>query len=880
MNNEREYYKLKWYKRPWYKLIDTIKQKIKNYHFHYVRFIIFVVACLIVLSLVLIISKGTIKFPVKAMYDKTGYVDVNEIDKTTIVKENERYIFSMNLKTSHIKITDKVTLQTYSSAPNSTEDVDTLTLYYSGSLGVPVTYGNYKYSINYEGSKHFLIKEEENSVNVLYEIGGKVKIDYTDIPQMISEERFNYFIGVVEKKMNETNDEELKRKYRLGIRRVQSTYSLNEIYRYYALDNPSSLGEDRINDIYDFLYNDAGYTKDDLEKDCLENDIVIDKTYPTFEVAISYILTTDGLDVKVINESIVDYESHPLAYIDVLPYFGSVDENINGYSLIPDGSGIILDYNTNRSYANRYEERIYGRDLAVPKETGGYKTNKINFGVYGMCYFDNEKSNGFISIIKDGAAACSVVATINTSSTRATTYNTTYYRFYYRETDTYQFTSLSGVRDIQTWTNDYNKVSLELKYVFLSDDATYASMAKSYQKYLVDNKMITKLNENKLDFNLTLLGGYLKDTYFLGIPYKKVASLTNDQEVLKIAQELKNDQINNLNIIYSGFLNDGIESKYISKIKYNNVIASKKDLKKLNKALNDLNISLYPKYNLATGVTDKNIKSNDMIRDLYGKVIKEYPISEVTFTADKSLNPSYYVKPDCFTKGTKKVLTSIDKLLIDKIAIGDLGNKTYGSYKNKEIMFRTDMVKSYLSLMEENFNNYNVMTDVPNDYALKYTSVASNIPFDGTNYQIVQSSVPFYQLVLSGYVNYSGISINLSDEHSFDYYKMKSIETLSDISMTWTYQNTIDLIDTEYNYYYSTYYKNWYEKGIKLYKELDELSLYDKVLVNHQILTLNGEVAISTYSDGSKIIFNYSNSDYSYDGLIIKANSYKKLGGV
>ena len=98
--------------------------------------------------------------------------------------------------------------------------------------------------------------------------------------------------------------------------------------------------------------------------------------------------------------------------------------------------------------------------------------------------------------------------------------------------------------------------------------------------------------------------------------------------------------------------------------------------------------------------------------------------------------------------------------------------------------------------------------------------------------------------------------------------------------MTWTYQNTIDLIDTEYNYYYSTYYKNWYEKGIKLYKELDELSLYDKVLVNHQILTLNGEVAISTYSDGSKIIFNYSNSDYSYDGLIIKANSYKKLGGV
>ena len=127
---------------------------------------------------------------------------------------------------------------------------------------------------------------------------------------------------------------------------------------------------------------------------------------------------------------------------------------------------------------------------------------------------------------------------------------------------------------------------------------------------------------------------------------------------------------------------------------------------------------------------------------------------------------------------------------------------------------------------------------------------------------------------MSGYVDYSGESINMSDEYTFDYYKMKSIETLSNLSMTWTYEKTTDLIETEYNYLYSTYYNNWYDKTITLYEELMNLGIYNSKLVNHEYI-YNTDIVKTIYSNGVEIVLNYSNADYIYNGVTINANNYK-----
>ena len=236
--------------------------------------------------------------------------------------------------------------------------------------------------------------------------------------------------------------------------------------------------------------------------------------------------------------------------------------------------------------------------------------------------------------------------------------------------------------------------------------------------------------------------------------------------------------------------------------------------------------------------------------------------------------PIHYLKPNTYKNTFMTVKELMDTVKIENLAFSDLGSLMYGSYQSKDMNFKSQTVKYFNELMAEYGNEYNYLFSNPNDYAISYATVITDVPYSATEYSIFKYSVPFYQLVMSGYVDYSGESINMSDEYTFDYYKMKSIETLSNLSMTWTYERTTDLIETEYNYLYSTYYNNWYDKTISLYEELMNLNIYNSKLVNHEYI-YNTDIIKTTYSNGTEIILNYSNADYIYNGVTINANNYK-----
>ena len=117
--------------------------------------------------------------------------------------ENDNYQFILNNDDTHFTLLDKKTNKSYNSRPENLTKADTLTVYYSGSLGTPTKYGNYNYSINYEKQHRYAIRCIENSIEVLYLLGGKVKIDYTDFPQLLDQEK--YEINILQKATDYVN---------------------------------------------------------------------------------------------------------------------------------------------------------------------------------------------------------------------------------------------------------------------------------------------------------------------------------------------------------------------------------------------------------------------------------------------------------------------------------------------------------------------------------------------------------------------------------------------------------------------------------------------------------------------------------------------------
>ena len=124
-------------------------------------------------------------------------------------------------------------------------------------------------------------------------------------------------------------------------------------------------------------------------------------------------------------------------------------------------------------------------------------------------------------------------------------------------------------------------------------------------------------------------------------------------------------------------------------------------------------------------------------------------------------------------------------------------------------------------------------------------------------------------------MDYSSTAFNMNDAYSFDYHKMKAIETLSNIAMTWTYETTIDLVDTEYNYLYATYYQNWYQRTLDVYKELSSLDIYQARLIGHEYLNSDANIVKTTYSNGTQIVLNYSHMDFDYQGIVVPSGQYQ-----
>ena len=866
------YGSLPFFKRMKAQIKDWYLEKKKNFKFPWVKLVSFLIVIVLLVVVVMIVALNVKEFPTKPAYDRTGFVHVNDFTDSEIVMENDNYKFVMDAKTTHFSLVDKKTGMEWKSNP-TTKKVDTLTVYYPKSLGNAVSFGNYDKSISYEGTKNFLFRKSADglSVEVLYEIGGKIKTDYTDFPLKISKERLDNIYAMTQAEIDRlASIGESTKDLETALDTTKRLYIENKENGFYAADS-AKMNSDRIlNRLYLVFYTTCGYTNDDLLMDNALNGVEIDRTYPKFEMSLLYTLSSDGLGVKLINDSIVDYETEPLLYVDILPYFGAASVTDTGYSLIPDGSGVIIDFNNNRSYASPYEQRIYGDDLAPFKGINEVEKEKINLAMYGMKVNDN----GFVNIVVDGAESLSILAN---NSTLANPYNQTYYRFYYRESDKYKFASLDNVSDVIQWTNAFNNSNAEFFISQTEGSGTYVDMATRYQEYLAKkNLLIDNDNSNEVVLNLSLLGGYLSEENFIGFKYTKARSLTNASQVEEISRELKELSVNNINIIYEGWSNGGIKSSYMGKIDYNNVIVSKSELKELHSVLTSLGINFYPQTSVARAYTDEGFNENKIaIRNIFGKVSYRQQDDPATLLQDKDSMKQYTLKSSSYDKTLEKILKNYNKLGFKNVYFNDFGNLSYGSYENKEVSFRSKTTTDYINAMNKYKDSIDsVIVSTPFDYALQYIDVALNIPNSGTNYQIVKTSVPFYQLVISGYIDYSGISFNLEDEYSLDYYKMKAIESLSNIAMTWSYNNTVELIESEYNTYYSTYYKNWINKTAQIYKEMNDLGIYSSKLVGHEIVSIDGNVRKSIYGNGCEIVFNYSTAPYNYNGTNINPNEY------
>ena len=163
-----------------------------------------------------------------------------------------------------------------------------------------------------------------------------------------------------------------------------------------------------------------------------------------------------------------------------------------------------------------------------------------------------------------------------------------------------------------------------------------------------------------------------------------------------------------------------------------------------------------------------------------------------------------------------------------------------------------------------------------NEYVLPSADYIVEVPEESSNFTVLDESVPFYQMVLSGYFHYTGQPMNLAHREARNQF-LKMLETGGRPYFSWIYRDPHLIKDSEYDYLYSVYYRDWLEEAAEFYEKMNQVTadLQGQSIADHT--RHQRGVYETTYENGVSILINYNDEVRMAGEREVPALGFKRI---
>lgn len=754
----------------------------------------------------------------------------------------------------------------------------------------------------------FKITDIENGVKVQYSVGD---LDYKiGFPMALSPERYDHFAEAMGEgyannlpeyyELFDFSTEEACKKYpeeELDVYKKQYDKANDGPWYYMTAATSHRSKVKELNEMFEA----AGYTDKDFESDNKNVDIP-EINIEEFGLTIIYNLTENGLSVTIPEDQIYYNKDFPLESITVLPSMMEFTNKYEGYYLLPDGSGSIMNFNNDKESLRDKSVyvQMYGVDNSrvIDEKTSYY--NDAIFPVFGACVkgkvtkknkgnFAEENYNGVFGIIESGDTFAGIEAQNYSADDVKNNVLKLEFRINERvKMDAFSYSS-SGDNDSKYCKYQFQRYLGDIKFNlnFLSgSDATYSGMAQFYSQKLFGDEAA---NTTAKDYYSTVeaIGVINTIDKFFGIEYNTKETLTTFDQVAKIATDLQKNGFNNMNIKLSGWCNGGYEHGMVDSIDVESGMGSdngysgdSEGLKSLTAALKKEGIAVYPDIDFQNVYAAEETPSSDYrASTLNGSDSVVTTYSPVDFTPTKKLS-KYVLNLDGFTENFNGFMEEYAQYGINNISYRSIGKEINSNFKDDEtFMERQETLENLIKLVQSKDKDYSIMGTSGQAPFIKYLDVINEMPIESAHFDKCDYSVPFTAMVLSGHVDYTYQPINLSNNNQKDLLLL--IESGAGAYYKLTGTKYGDIANTSYDSLYSTVYDEIKDEVIESYSYVAEAldGVYGTKIVKHEQLA--NDVYKTTYENGTSIYVNYSDKEYVGDGVKVAAESYhKEVGGV
>ena len=586
-----------------------------------------------------------------------------------------------------------------------------------------------------------------------------------------------------------------------------------------------------------------------IKSEVLQLNIEIPSLQISFSVDFGF---KNGAFFYKIDDSSISEKNGKLVLISLLNNFGASRADEDGYIFYPDGSGAIMDFKANdESNAKLYQMNVYGSGDVTYKDIDKNEESNI-FGILLPVYGVSQHDGGFLAVASSGDEDASLY--IASPGYQLSQVYRSYMTFRYR---TYSSTTFNDSELTQLVDKGIEK-DREMLYYFLDgDNNTYSGMAVQYRKHLIDSGILTKKNEtNDYLLNLKLLCGVQKQSLF----FKSVNKMTEFSDALEIAKELKSIGINRMDLTLSGWGKGGWDT-LPTNLKPEKKLGGASGLNKLAEYCKkeSIPISLDVDAIMANESTGSFNKRLNAVRNYFGESLTDG-------------NGERYILDACdvLPKLVKNFNKKHSGMGINMLSVGEL---VIPDFRNGDVSTRQDIIDAYKTSMKGFKEEGSRLTaEVGNAYILPFVDMIYGLPENDSGYIISDRSVPFYQMVVHGYIPYTGKFGNT--HYSYERCILEWIETGSLPSFIITKENSGKLENTEYDKIFSSQFTDWKDRIGQTYEKLyrDFSDLQGLTIDKHEQISDN--MVCITYSDGTQIYINYGETEETVNGTSVAGLDY------
>lgn len=621
----------------------------------------------------------------------------------------------------------------------------------------------------------------------------------------------------------------------------------------------------------------AGVTlKNNLNAEPIENGVRFELYFEKegFLIPLEITLEEAGLKVNVpVQEIEEESDALKLTGIIPLPNFGAASAGEEGYFLVPDGSGALIEFNQGSSFAE-YSQEIYGSDLAVIDATRKTKTQTARLPVFGM----KKGDAAFLAIITEGDSRAAVNAAVRSSKSP---YNVGNVEFTYRD---------SATVEVSQKTFDSTKVNMfeparsqleafTVEYRFLGgEDAGYVGMAQTYRRYLTEEEGVEPAEAGEtVPLTLSLLGGVMRQESVLGIPVNQVVPVTSYEDVRTLAQILLDGGVEDVTFQYLSWGKGGTRNRIPVGLSAEGGLGGMSQLKKTLSLLSENGMEMYLDVNLTD--IQKSVwgfnGNYDSAKSVQKEPAIEYRYKMSTFQQDSLGTMTFLLSPQKILEASRKIAEKAQKLEFAGFSAAALSEKIYSDFGDNHVDRGSGEAVWRQALENLAGAKDGLMASQPNAYAFSSATLLTDVPVTTSAFTAQTEAVPFYQIALHGLIPMTTPSVNSFTDERFCV--LKAVETGIGLKYTLGMQNIEKLRETDAAGLYYIDAEKWTGRAIDDYKEVSAVisRFAGEEIQNHEKLA--DGVYRTTFESGA-VVVNYTDAAVAADGVDVAAQGFAVMG--